>query len=261
MKKALLAVSFGTSFHDTLEKNIVAIEKSLDAAFPDRTLVRAFTSNMIMKKLRERDGIIIPNVAEALEKLCADGYTDIVIQPTHVLNGEEYDKLCSLAMPYGEKFEKIAMGAPLLTEISDYHEVVKAILTRLPEKKDDTSIAYMGHGTEHHANAVYAMIEYVLRDIGRDDIHIGTVEGYPALYEVIRRMEERKTVKNVILLPFMIVAGDHAKNDLAGDEEDSWKTLLEEKGYNVSCILEGLGENPEIHKIFVKHAQIVEQGE
>lgn len=255
MNRAILVVSFGTSFHDTLEKNILAIENDLDSYFTDRKLYRAFTSGMIMKKLRERDGIIIDNVAEAMARMLDEGITDVLLQPSHVLNGEEYDKLCALAQPYADKFEVFKIGAPLLTEVEDYHCVARAIIADLPEKCDDTAIVFMGHGTEHHANAVYPMLEYVLHDFGRGDIFIGTVEGYPALDEVLRRISEYGGVKKIIALPFMIVAGDHATNDLAGEDEDSWKSVLEAQGFEVTCILKGLGENAEIRKIFVQHAE------
>ncbi|MGE4353862.1 MAG: sirohydrochlorin cobaltochelatase [Oscillospiraceae bacterium] len=258
MKKALLVVSFGTSYHDTLEKNITAIENDIATALPGRMLVRAFTSGMIIKKLRERDGVMVLNVSEALEKLLAEGYTDLVMQPTHVLNGDEYDKLCHLAHPFETRFEHFAVGTPLLTDVIDYHEVAKAMLTELPEKRNDTSLVFMGHGTEHHANAVYAMLEYVFHDMGRTDIYIGTVEGYPAFDEILRRLRERKKAQNVVLYPLMVVAGDHAKNDLAGENGDSWKSLLEKEGYRVTCVLRGLGENSGIRKIFVKHAREAE---
>ena len=255
MKQALLAVSFGTTHHDTLEKTIAAIERDLGAAFPERDLYRAFTSGMIIRRLKERDGMDIDNTAQALERLAAEGYTDVVLQSTHVMNGEERDKMMAQALPFAGRFEKLSVGAPLLTEVEDYHEVAKALDESLPAKEAGTALVYMGHGTEHHANAVYALLEYVLHDMGRTDVHIGTVEGYPGFDEVCRRLEEQGDVKHVVLLPLMVVAGDHAKNDLAGDEEDSWKMQLEAKGYAVRCILEGLGENPGIREIFVRHAR------
>ena len=255
MKKALLVVSFGTTFHDTLEKNIAAIERDLAAAFPDRDLYRAFTSGMIIRRLKERDGLAIDNTQEALERLAKMGYTDVVLQSTHVMNGEERDKMMAHALPFVERFERLTFGAPLLTEVEDYHAAARALLERLPEKREDSAVVYMGHGTEHHANAVYALLEYVLHDLGRTDIHIGTVEGYPGFDEVCRRLEEQGGVKNVLLAPLMVVAGDHARNDLAGEEPDSWKNLLTERGYYAQCLLEGLGENPAIRSIFVRHAQ------
>ena len=181
MKKAILAVSFGTTFPDTLEKNIAAIEADLAAAFPDRVLRRAFTSGMVIRRLAERDGVEVDTVAQALDRLCREGFSDVVIQATHVMNGEEYDKLRALAAPYEEAFDRLSFGAPLLTSTRDYQEMVSAMLERLPEKTPGQAVVLMGHGTPHHANAVYAALEYVFRDAGRDDVAIGTVEGYPEL--------------------------------------------------------------------------------
>lgn len=254
MKKAILVVSFGTTFLDTLEKTIAAIEKDIAAAFPDRKLFRAFTSGMIMKRLLERDGMEIDNVTKAMERLLAEGYTDVVVQPTHVMNGDEYDKLRLMAAPFEEKFDRLVFGAPLLTATQDYYDAVEAICAHLPEKKAGAAVVLMGHGTPHHANAVYAALEYVFKDSGREDVAVGTVEGYPELDEVCRRLAEMKDIQSVTCLPLMVVAGDHARNDMAGDEEDSWKSQLSAKGYEVTCLLEGLGEYPEIRSIFVRHA-------
>ena len=254
-KKAILAVSFGTTFHDTLEKTIAAIEADLAAAFPDREVRRAFTSGMILRRLRERDGLEIDNVTQALERLEAEGFTDVTVQPTHVMNGDERDKMMAQAMPFAARFAHFAVGAPLLTETEDYFAAARALLERLPRQREDAALVYMGHGTGHYANAVYALLEYVLHDLGRRDIHIGTVEGYPGFDEVCRRLAETPQVKQVTLLPLMVVAGDHAKNDLAGQEEDSWRSTLEKRGYAVRCVLEGLGENPAIRAIFVRHAR------
>lgn len=258
IKKAILVVSFGTSYHDTLAKTIVPIEQDLAAAFPERMLMRAFTSGMIMKKLKVRDGMDIPNVSQALETLLAQGYGDVRIQPTHVMGGDEYDKLCALAAPFATQFEAMTIGAPLLTTVADYKAVAQALMADVPAQTPEQAIVFMGHGTEHPANATYAMLEYVLHDMGRKDILIGTVEGYPALEEVQRRIAERGGVKQVHLRPLMIVAGDHAQNDLAGEEEDSWKSVLEAQGFATTVALKGLGEYPAIRALFVDHAKQVD---
>ena len=255
MEKAILAVSFGTTFLDTLEKNIAAIEADLAAAFPDRVLRRAFTSGMVIRRLRERDGMEVDNVAQALERLRQEGFSDVVVQATHVMNGDEYDKLRALAAPYGGSFSRLSFGTPLLTITRDYQETVAAMLERLPEKTPGQAIVLMGHGTPHHANAVYAALEYVFRDQGRGDVAIGTVEGYPEFGEICRRLEDMGGIRRVVCLPLMVVAGDHAKNDLAGEAEDSWRSMLTARGYQVRCVLEGLGENPAIRAIFVRHAR------
>ena len=258
-KKAILAVSFGTSHHDTLEKTIAAIEADLAAAFPTRTLRRAFTSGMILRKL-EREGTHIDDVPTALEALAAEGYTDVVVQPTHIMNGDEYDKLMDQAGPFTGRFEKLRFGAPLLTAVEDYRQSVCALLEELPAPAPEVAVLYMGHGTEHYANPAYAQLEYLFHDLGRKDVLIGTVEGYPGFEEALRRLRERESVRRVELRPLMIVAGDHAKNDLAGDGEDSWKSRLESEGYETTCVLRGLGENPGIRAQFVAHAKAAEVG-
>ena len=229
-ERAVLAVSFGTSHRDTLEKNIAAIEAELAAAFPERTVRRAFTSGMILRKLAG-EGTHIDNVPQALERLLAEGCTDVVVQPTHVMNGEEYHKLLAQAEPYRARFARMSFGRPLLTAAEDYAALGRALMEALPAQRVDTAVLYMGHGSEHQANSAYALMEYAFHDLGRKDVVIGTVEGYPGFGEALRRLKERPQVRRVELRPLMTVAGDHAKNDLAGDEEDSWRRRLEAEGY------------------------------
>ena len=254
-EKALLAVSFGTSYEDTLEKNIAAIERDLAAAFPERTLRRAFTSGMILRRWKRERGVEIDDVPAALERLAGEGYADILIQPTHVMNGEEYHKLADQAEGFRSRFDKLTVGVPLLTAAEDYLDLGRALMEILPPKREERAVLYMGHGSEHQANSAYALMEYAFHDLGRDDVIVGTVEGYPNFDAAIRRLKERPQVKEVELRPLMTVAGDHAKNDLAGAEEDSWKNVLEGMGYRTSCVLTGLGEYPQIRAMFVEHAR------
>ena len=253
MKKAVLVTSFGTSHLVTLEKTIAATEKAIAAALPDFTLRRAFTSTIIMKKLKARDGLEIDNVAEALNRLVEEDYSQVVIQPTHILCGEEYDKLCALAAPFVEKLT-ISMGTPLLRTLDQHMELAAVLKGLLPEPKDDEAILFMGHGSPHYANAAYALLQYLLSDMGCSRIFIGTVEGLPTLDQAIRQIKKNEKIKKLTVLPMMVVAGDHAKNDMAGDEEDSWKNVLQGEGFQVTCLLQGLGENPEIQALFAKHA-------
>ena len=253
-KKAILAVSFGTSHFDTLEKTIAAIEADLAAALPDRTLFRAFTSGMILRKL-EVEGTHIDSVPQALERLLAEGYGDVVVQPTHILNGDEYDKLLALAAPYAGKFRRLAFGKPLLTALEDYQALAAALEADLPAPSEGAAVLFMGHGTGHWSNAAYAQLEYLLHDRGRRDVVIGTVEGYPGFEEALRRLRELPGLERVELRPLMVVAGDHAKNDLAGEEPGSWKNRLGSEGYGVTCTLRGLGEYPAVRALFVSHAR------
>ena len=257
--KALLAVSFGTSHEDTLEKNIAAIERDLAAAFPKRTLRRAFTSGMILRRWKRERGVEIDDVPAALERLAGEGYADVLIQPTHVMNGEEYHKLMDQAAPYRPRFAHMAFGRPLLTAAEDYLDLGRALLDTLPPAREEAAVVYMGHGSEHQANSAYALMEYALHDLGRRDVVVGTVEGYPGFGQALRRLKERPEVSRVELRPLMTVAGDHAKNDLAGEEPDSWKSRLTAMGYAAACQLEGLGENPAIRSIFVRHAKTAAQ--
>ncbi len=252
-KKAVLVVSFGTSYLDTMEKTIVPIEGEIAGAMPQRLFHRAFTSGMIMKKL-ERGGLHIDSVPQALEALLEQGVEDVVVQPSHIMNGDEYNKLTAQAQPYVERFASFALGTPLLTTQEDYAATARALLADLPQMEGDTALVFMGHGTGHYANAAYCQLEYVFHDLGRRDILIGTVEGYPTLEEVLHRLEERPQVKKVILYPLMVVAGDHAQNDMAGEEPDSWSSQLTQGGYQVSCVLRGMGEYAGIRRLFAQHA-------
>lgn len=253
-KKAILAVSFGTSHWDTLEKNIAAIERDLAAAYPDWEVRRAFTSGMILRKLRQRDGVEIDDTAQALARLHREGFDTVVVQPTHVMNGEEYDKLAEQAAPWEERFARFVVGRPLLTGAEDYAALASAVADSLPPIREDEAVVLMGHGTEHFANAAYAALEDVFHDLGRKEVFVGTVEGYPPLEQVMRRMADRKYRSRALLAPLMVVAGDHAKNDMAGEEEDSWESQLRAAGYETRCVLRGLGEVPAVRAMFVEHA-------
>ena len=250
MKQAILAVSFGTTYPDTLEKTIAATEAALAEAYPGWPVYRAFTSGMILKKLRQRDGVEIDNVAQAMARLEREGYTQVAVQSTHVMHGEEYEKMLAQLEPYKLTME-IAVGAPLLHAQSDYEAVADALLSWLPLPADGEALVLMGHGTAHFANSAYAQMEHVLQS-RCPRIYIATVEGYPTLDSVAEQLARQPEIHRLTLAPFMLVAGDHARNDMAGGE-DSWKEVLEGKGYEVACILQGLGECPAIQKLFVAH--------
>ena len=253
-KKAVLVVSFGTSHLDTLEKTIAAIEKAVSEALPDFTLRRAFTSTIIMRKLKKRDGLEIDDVTGALSRLVEEGYTQVVIQPTHILCGEEYEKLLALTVPFIRKLT-ISMGTPLLQTIDQHWELASIIKNLLPAPKEDEASLFMGHGSPHHANAAYALLQYLLDDMDAQRLYIGTVEGCPTLDQVIKRIKKNPSIRKLTLLPLMVVAGDHANNDMAGPDEDSWKSILEKEGYQVTCLLQGLGQAPEIQALFAAHAK------
>ncbi len=225
-KKAILVVSFGTSYNDSRALTIEAIEADVAAAFPDWEVRRAFTSQIIIDKLATRDNLQIDNVQQALERLIADGYGTVVVQPTHVMPGYEYDDIVTDVSAYSGYFSKLVMGEPLLTTEADYENVISAVMSKIPEAgATDTAIVLMGHGTEHFANATYSELEYMLHAEGYENAFVGTVEGYPTIDNVIASVTAYGANK-VVLYPFMIVAGDHANNDMAGDEADSWKSAF-----------------------------------
>jgi sirohydrochlorin cobaltochelatase len=253
-EKVLLTVSFGTSYNDSRDITIGAIENALQAAFPDYQVRRAFTSQIIIDILSERDGLEIDNVTEAMSRLVADGVKEVIIQPTHVMSGFEYDDVIAEATPYVEQFESFTIGAPLITSDEDYDTVVSVIGEETRQYAGDgTAIVFMGHGTHHEANATYAKLQEKVTAAGYSDIFIGTVESEPSLEDMLD-MVAGTGARKVVLLPLMIVAGDHANNDMAGDEPDSWKSAFEAAGYEVECVLSGLGQYKGIQELVVKHA-------
>ena len=256
-KKAILAVSFGTSHNDTRKITIDAIEQDMQAAFPDYALYRAWTSKMIIKKVNARDGVHICNVKEAMEKMLQDGITDVLVQPTHVINGIENDLMKEDALAFQEQFHSISFGDPLLTSEPDNLAVIDAITSEFKTLTKDEVLVLMGHGTTHYANAIYAALDYTFKDKGYSNIFLGTVEAYPTM-ESLLKMVHAYQPKKVVLAPFMIVAGDHAKNDMASDEPDSWYSQFKAAGYDVEPVLKGLGEYTGIRKLFIEHLKTID---
>lgn len=250
-ERGILVVSFGTSYQETCKKTIQKIEDEIREAYPENRVYRAWTSGMIRRKVLKRDGICIPGVEEALEQMKEEGVEQVVVQPTHVINGIENDEMIKTVMKFQDQFQKISIGAPLLTSQEDQKAVIKAVLEEM-QPTDEEMLIFMGHGTEHHSNAVYAALNFLLKDLGHENTFIATVEAYPSVDHVVKEAGKRKG-KNVRLVPFMLVAGDHANHDLAGEEEDSWKSILEKEGYRVTCDLKGLGEYPGIRRLYMEH--------
>lgn len=255
-KTAILVVSFGTSYNESRDITIGAIENAITKAFPDYEVRRAFTSQIIIDKLKERDGLAIDNVEEALDRAVADGVTTLVVQPTHLMDGYEYTDLKNALADYEDKFDKVVLGEPLLSSDEDFDAVIKAITEKTASYDDgETAICFMGHGTEADSNAVYAKMQEKLAASGYENYFIGTVEAEPSLDDVLAAINGKGTYTKVVLEPLMVVAGDHANNDMAGDEEDSWKTVIQGDGYEVECLLEGLGQVAAIQDIYVAHTQ------
>lgn len=255
-KKAILVVSFGTSYKETRKKTIDAIETSIAQAFPDYRIYRAWTSKMILAKLKKRDHIHIPNVKEAMEQMEADGITDVLIQPTHVINGIENDLMKEDALLFKDQFRSITFGDPLLTTEEDNRQAIEALAREFSHIPSDQAVVLMGHGTSHYANTTYAALDYTMKDMGYPNFFLGTVEAYPSMETLLKMLREFQPEK-IHLAPFMIVAGDHARNDMAGDDPDSWYSQFTKAGFQVETCLKGLGEYQGIREIFIRHIREV----
>ncbi len=251
--KAIVVVSYGTTYSSTREKTIGALEKDIAAAFPDRELRRAFTGRMIIDISKKKDGVDIDYVEDALVKLAAEGYDDIVVMPTHITNSGQYEHAANSVRKHKDRFKSIRLGTALLTTESDYDEVLKAVKKEFYPAEKDTALVMMGHGAAHYANAAYSELHMKFQMCGMENAYITVVEGFPYFDDTVR-MLRGKGYKKVRLVPLMIVAGDHANNDLAGDKEDSLKSLMEKEGYEVECIVKGLGQNETFRQLFVDHA-------
>ena len=251
----LLVVSFGTSFNDNRAATIGAIEHALEEAFPEYAVRRGFTANTIIEHIFRRDGELIDDVTEALERAKANGVRNLLVQPTHLMNGYEYGDLVKELEGYADDFETIKIGAPLLTSSEDYTTVAEAMVEAAAAFDDGkTAICYMGHGTEAASNGVYDRMQAILLESGYTNYFVGTVEAHPDVQDVLK-MVQAGEYERVVLRPMMIVAGDHANNDMAGDEADSWKSVFEAAGYTVITEIEGLGGLEGIQQLLAAHAK------
>ena len=271
----LLVVSFGTSFNDSRTADIGGIEKALAAAYPDWSVRRAFTAQIIINHVEARDDEYIDNMQQALDRAVENGVKNLVVQPTHLMHGAEYDELKEAVDEYADKFESVVIAEPLLGEVGADAEAVNDDKEKVAEsitaaavadagyddleaaKEDGTAFVFMGHGTSHTAKVSYSQMQTQMNDLGYDNVFIGTVEGEPedtACEAVIEAVKEAG-YKKVVLRPLMVVAGDHANNDMAGDDEDSWKSQFEASGAfdSVDCQIAGLGEIADIQQIYVDH--------
>lgn len=274
-RRLLLAVSFGTSFADTREKTIGAIERRIAERFPDFTVRRCFTSRMIRKKLLERDGLRIAGPEEAMLSAKEKGIRDLIVQPLYLMHGLEHRRLMESIREAAPSFDRLAVGKPLLSDEADFCTMADAILRNLPAPEPDTAVVLMGHGNEKkkmpfpekqrdvrleqvspkniHDNAVFAVLQQALRNTGADNYFIATVEGEPEIGDILPLLKEGR-FRKVILAPLMVAAGDHARNDLAGESGDSWKNIITRSGFQVETVLRGIGEWEEVQKLFASHA-------
>ena len=273
----LLVVSFGTSFNDSRAEDIKGIEDALQEAYPDWAVRRAFTAQIIINHVQARDGEKIDNMQQALDRAVANGVKNLVVQPTHLMHGAEYDEMVEAIDAYKDKFESVAIAEPMLGEVGEDATVInddkKAVAEAITGQavseagydsvdaaaEDGTAFVFMGHGTSHTANVTYDQMQTQMENLGYKNVFIGTVEGKPedtACDAVIDKVKEAG-YKKVILRPLMVVAGDHANNDMAGDDEDSWKTQFVESGAfdSVDSQIEGLGRIDAVEQLYVAHTQ------
>ena len=271
----ILVCSFGTSFNDSRAEDISGAEKAIAEAYPDWSVRRAFTAQIIINHVQAREDEFIDNMDQALQRAVDNGVKNLIIQPTHLMHGAEYDELCEALDNYSDNFEKVAVAEPLLGEVGsdatvvndDKKAVAEAITAAAVEtagydsldaaKKDGTAFVFMGHGTSHTAKISYSQMASQMADLGYDNVFIGTVEGEPeetACENVIADVAAAG-YKKVILRPLMVVAGDHANNDMAGDDDDSWKSMFTASGNfdSVDCQIAGLGRIPEVQALYVAH--------
>ncbi len=254
-KPVLLTVSFGTSYNDSRDVTIGAIEKALAKAYPEYDVRRAFTSQIIIDKLKKRDKIEIDNVKEAMERMVKDGVKDVVIQPTHIMEGFEYDDVVTEVKEYADKFDTIRFGKNLLSEDKDYDRLIEVLEKETEQyKKEGMARVFMGHGTAHQSNDTYAKLQKKIDEKGIKDIFVGTVEATPTCADVIE-LAKKGGFKKAALMPLMIVAGDHANNDMAGDDDDSWKSQFTKAGFATECVIKGLGQYEGIQQMIVDHAK------
>ena len=273
----LLVVSFGTSFNDSRAEDIKGIEDALAEAFPDWSVRRAFTAQIIINHVQARDDEHIDNMQQALDRAVANGVKNLVVQPTHLMHGAEYDEMVEAIDAYKDKFESVAIAEPMLGEVGDDATVINddkaAVAQAITDEavkeagydsmeaaaEDGTAFVFMGHGTSHTANVTYDQMQTQMEKLGFTNAFIGTVEGEPedtACDEVINKVKDAG-FKKVILRPLMVVAGDHANNDMAGDDDDSWKSMFEASGDfdEIDCQIEGLGRIDAVEQLYVAHTQ------
>jgi len=260
MKQGILIVSFGTTYQETREKNIEKIAETVTDIFPDWDIYQAYSSNTVRNILKKRDNIIIPDTQEALKQMSEAGITKVVILPTHIIDGIENNRMKQSIKKCGALFEEIKIARVLLGYEEDYKVTAKALWEDMKDLAEDAPVILMGHGSAHEADQSYEILEQELRFYSKKDIYIATVEGADTIASVIERLNASHAERGrVLLLPFMLVAGDHATNDMAG-EEDSFASLLKQEGYEPQCVLKGIGEYESIRNIYIQHLQEAMKG-
>lgn len=258
-KGALLVVSFGTSYRETREKTIGAIEEALSEYYPAYEIRRVFTSKKIIRILKERDGIYVDQVEDALEKLWSEGCPEVILQPTYMTWGKEHELLLQVVKTYEKHFARCRVGAPVLSEPRDYERLADILVEEAVECRNSrAAVVFMGHGTEETANETYKQMGAELKHKGYNNVYVGTFKGQPDFETILEQIHGQKDkVHQIILYPLMIVAGRHASLDMAGNLETSWKMLAEKAGYQTTCRIKGLGEYPGVWDLIREHVEAV----
>ena len=255
-KKALLVISFGTSHRDTRVRTIEAIEEDLKREFPDRVFYRAWTSSFLRKKVQQ-EGYGVCSVQQALETICNDGISDLLVQPTHMLCGKEYVDARREILAFQDRFSRLAVGRPLMEDGQDVRIFADTLESLIPVSAEQEVVAWMGHGSPQSEMNVYDLLNRQFLKDGHPEICVGTVEWEPGITPVLEQIR-RRAPRRVILSPMLVVAGDHAKNDMAGDDPDSWKNQIAAEHTEVECLGKGLGEYPAVRKLYLDHARCPE---
>lgn len=253
-KKALVVVSYGTSYIETREKTIGAVENELAAAFPDRDLRRAFTARMVIDIVKKKEGKTIDHISDALAKLADEGYDDILVQSTHIVNGGQFDFVTENLRRYRDRFKSVRLGMPLLTAAEDYGKVIEAIWKEFYPAEKDSALVIMGHGSVHYANATYSQLQLMFHSRGMDNVYVTTAGRFPDFPDTVKMMRG-KGYRKVRMIPLLVVAGDHVTNDLVGPGEGSLFYAMKSEGYEVEAIGRGLGEYGTFRQLFVEHAK------
>ena len=259
-KDAIVVMTFGTTFKDTREKTIDATVKEIQANHPNTKVVTAYTSHIIINRVKKNEGITYPTPEEALEQLKKEGYTRVALTSLDVIPGMEYNYDMGVYQNYKDQFKKMTLGTPLMywqgqeDQADDVAETIKAMATQFPKQGKQDAILIMAHGTPQVSNAYYSVIQAKLDEMGYKNVYIYTVEGWPSLDTVLPKLK-KNGIKHVTLMPIMMVAGDHANNDMAGSEPDSHKSILEKAGYKVDAYIHGIGENAAIRDLYAQRAE------
>ncbi len=251
-EKAILVVSFGSSCEEARKKTITQIEVDIKNAYPSYRIYSAFTSGQIVNKIVRQEGQQVFKIEDVMEQMLEDGIKEVFVQPTFIVHGIQNKELIKKVEKYEASFQVLRVGRPLLTSIKDYKRVIEVFVKEIANISREEAVICMGHGTIHHLSASFIALDYMFKEEGYENYYVATIRSCPRLDYVIKALK-KNNYKKVTLIPFMVVAGYHAKQDLSGEAEEAWRCVLEKEGYEVRSILKGLGEYKGIREIYIDH--------